>query len=79
MTAPTPEAPQGVRIIRTDGTVTPVEVEFIGTEPEQIDGEVYIINRWKVATDTFMGPGDQLDADVVPAYSSIVLMRVGVR
>jgi len=77
MTTPTP--PTGPHILRADGTRTDVEVEFIGTEPMLLEGDIYIIDRWQVTTQTFYNAGDRVTADFIPDNCSIIARHVGVK
>lgn len=77
MSAPT-DAPRGVRVVRADGSITPVDVAFIGTEPKELDGEIYVVNRYAITTQTFIAAGDRIDADHFPeGCTSFVAMHVG--
>lgn len=77
--SPTPEAPEGVRIVHADGTSTPVDVEYRGQEPRQVGDEIYIVDVWQITTVVSWSLGDKLAADLIPASCSIGLHRVGVR
>ena len=70
--------PTNVRIAHPDGTETPVELVFIGTEPMALEGDVYIIDRWQITTETFMAEGDRLVGEIPENYS-IVTRQVGMR
>lgn len=75
----TPNAPRGVRIVHPDGTATPVEVEFIGTEPREAYGDIFIVDIWQVTTVVSWDDGDRLDFDWRPDMCVIRTYRVGVR
>jgi hypothetical protein len=71
-------APENLRIVHPDGTSTPLDVEFIGTEPREIDGDIRIISHYVVTTPTFMADGDRLDGDNLDDCS-IGVKHAGVR
>lgn len=72
----TPQAPHNVRIVHADGSIQPVDVEFIGTDPREILDDIHIINRWQIVTETFMAEGDRIEADFIPDDCSIIARRV---
>ncbi len=55
--------PQGVRIVREDGTVTPCELVHIGDE----DGQ----DMWEIAGVEFHVGRDHIAMDVLPAHTGI--------
>lgn len=71
----TPQEPRNVRIVHADGSVTPVEVEFLGTEPREAHGDIFIVDRWQVTTDTFVTEGDRLMGDFDPDRCFSVIYR----
>lgn len=77
MTTPIP--PTGPHILRADGTRLDVEIKFLSTEPMYLEGDIYIIDRWMVTTETFYAAGDRITADVMPDNCSIVARHVGAK
>lgn len=55
--------PQGVRVVRADGTVQPCELVYRGCNEQGI-------HLWEVAG-MRLGPGDHLFADVMPGMTGI--------
>ena len=71
-------APANLRILRANGDITPLEVEFIGTEPMELLGDIRVIDRYRVTTETFMSEGDRIDGDI-PDGCSVIVNHLGVR
>lgn len=69
--------PENVRILHPSGTTTPVEVEYLGTEPRAVDGEIYIVERYAIKG-TFLAKGDRIEADWMPSVCSFVAMCIEV-
>jgi len=77
---PQGDTPQGVRIRHSDGSSTPVELQFMGRRPQQTrNGDIRIIDVWQVTTVVSWAPGDRFEADMVPGSCSIGFHRVGVK
>lgn len=68
-----------LRVAHPDGTSTPVDTEFVGTEPREANGEIYIVDVYEVTSIVNWNPGDQWEADKWPDVCSIRSHRVGVR
>jgi hypothetical protein len=78
MTTPTP--PEGVRIAHPDGTSTPFELAYVGTEPRQVNGDIYIVDIWEATTVVEWNAGDKLAIDREPDGCFTIRMdRVGMR
>lgn len=75
----TPQPPTNLRVAHPDGTSTPVEVTFVGTEPKEIAGDIHIVDIWEVTSIVNWNPGDHWDADEWPEEFAIRSRRVGVR
>ncbi|MGB3484008.1 MAG: hypothetical protein WBB07_17555 [Mycobacterium sp.] len=69
----------GLRIAHPDGTSTPVDVTFVGTEPREVNGEIYIIDIWETTSIVVWNAGDRWEADEEPDYFAIRSHRVGTR
>lgn len=61
MTAP---RPQGVRIVRRNGDVVPIELAYAGRDAEGLD-------VWRIATPCDLFGGDHIEVDVFPARCTI--------
>lgn len=66
----TPEAPQGVRIVRRDGIEIPCEVRYVGRSIDE-DGEP--MDDWEAVTEVpwQIHEGDTMRIDMMPARSGI--------
>ena len=58
--------PQGVRIIRGDGTTTVCELAYTGRD----DDDQHV---WEAITEVNFGDGDRLHVDMLPANTTILL------
>ena len=73
----TPQPPPNFHVRHIDGTRTPLECVFIDKEPREVNGDIFIVDIWEVATVVAWKPGDMIDADDWPQASAIRAHRVG--
>lgn len=57
---------EGLRVVHTDGTHTPVEVRYVGTEPREAAGEIYLCQIWEVTSIIRWTTGDKWQANKQP-------------
>jgi hypothetical protein len=62
-----PQRPEGVTVIRADGTTIPCELAYAGTETDMCG----VLHVWNLATVVDFRAGDSVHADVLPARTTI--------
>ena len=73
------DCPRNVRIEHPDGTTTPIEVKYVGTEPRHVNDDIYIVEIWEATTIVNWNHGDRIEADHLPPVCAIRTHRVGLR